>query len=402
LSYRFDNEWRRAVEWSDTLLVNSPDGVVERVFRFRRTHHGPIVAQRDGRALAVRIARMEEGGSLQQLYATGRATGIDEFRAALDQRALAAAAMYADIAGNIVFVPGNAVPVRDTAFDWSRPVDGGSSVTEWHGLHAIAELPQIVNPASGWIHYTAMNAKGVIEGPEAGSRLTFEDLAAAAFDARVADARDAIAQVILEWERAGGDDAARARRLDAPVELLRDWDHVAHIESVAATLFVLWQERLQTGGFTGDLARFRALESVIAQLEGDWGRADVEWGEINRIQRVAADGSEPFSDKLPSLPAAGAPGWLGSTLAISASSEADTRMRYGIGGTSWVHAAELAQEIRSETVVTFVQSADAESPHWFDQARLFTAGRLKPAWFTRPEIMANARRTYRPSEAAVR
>lgn len=402
LSYRFDNEWRLAVEWADTLLVNSPAGVVERVFRFRRTHHGPIVAHRDGHALAVRIARMEEGGSLQQLYATGRATGIEEFRVALDQRALAAAAMYADVTGNILLVPGNVVPVRDTAFDWSRPVDGGTSATAWRGLHTIAELPQILNPPSGWIHYTALNPKGVIDEREAGSHLTFEEVAAVAFDARVADAHDAIAQVILEWERVGGDDAARARRLDAPIELLREWDHTAHIESVAATLFVLWQELLQRGGFAGDLARFRALESVVAQLERDWGRADVEWGQINRIQRVAADGSEPFSDQRPSLPTAGAPGWLGSALAISARSEANTRMRYGIGGTRWVHAAELGQALRTETVVTFGQSADAGSPHWFDQALLFTAGRLKPAWFTRSEIMANARRTYRPSEAAVR
>jgi acyl-homoserine lactone acylase PvdQ len=77
-------------------------------------------------------------------------------------------------------------------------------------------------------------------------------------------------------------------------------------------------------------------------------------------------------------------------------------MRYAVGGTRWIHAAELAQNMQSRTVVTFGQSADPASPHWFDQAALFTQGRLKHTWFTRAEITANARRVYRPGDAAVR
>ncbi|MGH7464166.1 MAG: penicillin acylase family protein, partial [Longimicrobiales bacterium] len=158
LMYRFDGEWRSAVEWEDTLLVNSPAGVVRRVFRFRRTHHGPVVADREGVALAMRVARMEEGGLLQQLYAESRSRSLDEFRTALDQRALTSSTMYADVEGNILYVHGSAVPARDTAEDWSAPVDGSSSATAWRGYHALVDLPQILNPSSGWIRYTGAGA----------------------------------------------------------------------------------------------------------------------------------------------------------------------------------------------------------------------------------------------------
>jgi penicillin amidase len=425
LAYRFDGEWRRAVEWVDTLLVNSPEGVVERIFRFRRTHHGPVVAERNGRSLALRVARMEEGGSIQQLYVTGRARSLDEFRAALDLRALAAATMYADIQGNILFMNGNVVPVRDTMIDWTHPVDGNSSVTEWRGFHEINELPQDLNPADGWLAYsvtgtspasaagpgfprymapvpTPAAAGGATRLPDADTAWTFDEWIGAAFDAAVADPSEAVTALVHEWEEVGGPNPARARGLDAAVDLLRGWDQVASVESEATTVFVLWQEQLRSGAYTGELARFRALEAVIAQLERDWNRAAVPWGEINRLQRIPANGSDTFSDDRPSLPAAGAPGWLGSRLALSARSETDTRMRYAVGGTRWIHAAELARNMQSRTVVTFGQSADPASPHGFDQAPLFTQGRLKNAWFNRAEIMANARRVYQPAAAAVR
>ena len=83
-----------------------------------------------GTWLALRVARMEEGGSLQQLYAESRATTLGEFRMALDQRALALNTLYADVAGSIFYLHGGAVPVRDSRFDWAAPVDGGTSASE--------------------------------------------------------------------------------------------------------------------------------------------------------------------------------------------------------------------------------------------------------------------------------
>ncbi len=58
---------------------------------------------------------------------------------------------YADREGNIFYVYNGAVPKRDPSFDWTKPVDGSDPRTEWQGLHAFDELPQILNPASGYL-----------------------------------------------------------------------------------------------------------------------------------------------------------------------------------------------------------------------------------------------------------
>lgn len=427
LMYRYEGEWRSAVEWQDTLLVNSPDGVVQRVFRFRRTHHGPVVAERAGVALAMRIAGMETGGSVQQLFAESRAGTLEEFRTALDQRALHANTMYADIDGNVYYIHGNAVPARDPALDTRSPLDGSSSAAEWGEYHPLAELPQVLNPTGGWIGSTAgsfqaapaeggdvaMEFPGYMAAgrghgrgvaalalPRRDSSWTFDEWIAAGFDVQVHDAADDIARLITEWEQVGGMNAARARRLDDAVEELRSWDYSADAGSRAATLFILWREQLRVGHYSGDYAQFRAMEDVLVRLERDHGSTAVELGAVNRLQRRPA--GEPFSDDDPSLSMHGAPGWAESVFSFDAVDAQDSRRRYGTGGTRWIAAVELSPNVRFRSVVPFGQSGNPASAHWFDQAPLYAGGELKPGLFTREEILANAHRTYRPGEAAVR
>jgi acyl-homoserine lactone acylase PvdQ len=426
LAYRYDGEWRRAVEWDDTIRVNTVHGVVARVYRFRRTHHGPVVAQQAGRALAVRVARMEEGGSMQQWYEMGRARSLDEFRRALDRRALPTSnTMYTDTAGNIYYLHGNAVPRRDVRFDWTRPVDGNTSATAWQGWHELNELPELLNPAAGWLQnassmpFRATGAGGNLDSGrypgymapepdngrarsarrllEAQSAWTLDALQRAAFDTYVADAEgDALRILIHEWEAVGGTNFDRAMRVDEAIDALRAWDGVASLESAATTLFILWRERLRTGEYGGAYGEFRALEDVVAHLRQHFGRALVPWGEVNRLQRVHTSGIEPFRPDAMSLPVPGAPGWAGVIFAFNTRTAADGR-RYGVSGHTWVSVVELVPgAVRSRSVVQFGQSADPASPHWFDQAPLYAAGGMKPAWFTRADILANAQRVYRP------
>jgi acyl-homoserine-lactone acylase len=58
--------------------------------------------------------------------------------------------LFADDKGEIAYLHPQFVPVRDDRFDYRKPVDGSDPATDWKGLHALSDLPQVVNPKNGW------------------------------------------------------------------------------------------------------------------------------------------------------------------------------------------------------------------------------------------------------------
>lgn len=361
-SYRVQGEWRTAVDRVDTLLVNSPAGVVPRAFRFRSTVHGPVVAAQGERSLALRIAGLEEGGVMQQSHAMSRAESLAGFRAALESSDIIGIVTYADTAGNI--------------------------------MQSTADLADVLNPGGGWV--AAGDARARLA---ADSAYSVEQLAALPFDVYLPRAEAEIAALAREWEQVGGRNAERARTLDAAIDALRSWDSRAAPESEAATLYLLWQEQLRRAAYLGEFTRFRAMESVLAGLERHHGSTAVPWGAVNRLQRAKADAGETFSNDRPALGVGGAPAWTGSAFVIDVADSPVGAARYAVAGQSWISIVELGSRVSIQSVIPFGQSADPASPNHLDQMALYARGQLKSGPFGRDEVLSGSARAYNPGGA---
>jgi len=419
LAYRYGDAYRVARAWQDTILVRGPDGPLVRVFHFRATHHGPIVGVLDGRPVALRLAKLDADGWLREWYDMTRAGTVAEFRQAMRPLAMQFGnVMYADQSGDVYYLYNGAVPRRDPGFDWSRPVDGSDPRTEWQGFHTIDELPQLLNPASGWMQNCngtpflltdrdnpdrsafpsymarepdtrrAMMSRRILAGR---TDWTLDGLAEAAFDTHVLAADS----LLPGWLAALRTDAGTPRRAEA-IRVLAAWDHRSDTASVAMTLFERLADRV---GPRPDLATIGyALDAALAELERDFGTWRVEWGKLNRLQRWDPFRKEAPSDGRPSLPLASVESALGGIFTTWPIAVRGQRRRYSVGGGSYVSIVEFGPTIRARAVHTFGESGNPASPHFLDQAPLFASGTFRPAWFTLDEIRANLERAYRPGQ----
>jgi acyl-homoserine lactone acylase PvdQ len=67
-------------------------------------------------------------------------------------------------------------------------------------------------------------------------------------------------------------------------------------------------------------------------------------------------------------------------------------------GDGWVFAVEFSEPPQAWTVLAYSQSELESSPHYADQAPLFSANEMKRAAFTEAEIEGQPIRKYRPGE----
>ncbi len=75
------------------------------------------------------------------------------------------------------------------------------------------------------------------------------------------------------------------------------------------------------------------------------------------------------------------------------------RRRYGVHGDTYVSVVEFGATTSAASIMTFGESADPKSKHFFDQAPLFAKGEFKSSWMTLEEVKQHSESAYHPGEA---
>jgi acyl-homoserine-lactone acylase len=424
-----------------TLEVTRGNRRIALHFTVYSTHHGPIVRTEDGKWIAVKLLQ-DPVRALAQSYLRTKTEDYSSFRKIQDMRTdTSNNTVYADSDGTIAYFHGNFVPKRDPRFDFTHPVDGSNPATEWHGPHAIDETITLLNPVNGWIQNTnnwpfsaagaqspkresypaymwttGENPRGVhaVELLQDARDVTLDTLIALGYDSHLTAFDALIPPLLSAYDRLSPDDPRRAT-LQQPIASLRGWDRRTAVDSAPTALAIYWGQYLidskgpqardadepvyqyLVANLT-DAERLDALRAATTRLERDFGRFTIAWGEINRFQRLTDDIVQPFDDGKPSLPVGLAPSQWGALASFDSVKPRSTKKIYGSVGNSFVAAVEFGPTVRAKAIMTGGESGDPSSPHFTDQAAMYSEGRLRDVLFTPQDVLAHAERRYHPGD----
>ena len=435
--YKYANEERPVVTTEVAVPYKTDHGMATKKFTVYRTHHGPIIAEVDGKWMSIRLLR-EPVKQLTQSYTRTKTKDYKSYRKTMELQANSSNnTIFADTDGDIAYFHGNFIPRRDTSFDWTKPVDGSNPATEWQGLLSIDETPHLLNPKSGWL-YNSNNWPWSAAGPsspkredypayvETGSEsarglhairvlhdakdFTLDSLIAAAYDSYLPWFEKSIPALVRAWDDAANDNPLKTKLADQ-ITALRKWDLRWSTSSVATSLAVFWGEdierRLGTEarktGLTGDTVSVapsqQLLESLAAasdRLTTEFGSWKTAWGDINRYQRLNGDIVQPFTDSQPSIPVGFTSSRWGSLASFGARPYPGTKKWYGTSGNSFVAVVEFGDRIHAKAVTAGGESGHPASPHFNDEAARYSTGNLREIYFYRSQLAGHTEREYRP------
>src|ERR1700761_616410 len=149
--YEYNGQQKPVTERKLTFYIKDGDKLTPKTFTGYYTHHGPVLGSRNGKWMALKADNRSYEALLESWMIT-KANTFDQYKKAMSLLNNATNnTVYADDQGNIAFWYGNFMPKRDPKLDWTQPVDGSTSATEWQGLHKLDEIVHVYNPSTGFI-----------------------------------------------------------------------------------------------------------------------------------------------------------------------------------------------------------------------------------------------------------
>lgn len=446
LFYEYEKKLKPVTQKLITLRYKKDDEINTKIITTFYTHHGPIMANRNGQWISVRGYNRSLKSLIQSFQRT-KTKGLEDYKKNMAMHANTSNnTVFADNKGNIAYWHGDYVPKRDKKINWSNPVDGTTAATEWKGLHTLDEIVHVYNPATGWIqncnsaaytvsgssspkkenfpnymapdgeNFRGINAARVLS---AENKFTIDKTITAGYDRKLSAMEILIPALVSSFEKnASGTDTMYAQLLE-PIQTLKKWDYYSAENSVATTLAIEWAEKLTPAfsriskdeGLVDQVTlvkKFAAtatkaellipLLAVIKELKTTFGKWEIPWGDINRYQRISSDIVQKYKDDEPSFPVGFASASWGQLPSYSSRTYTGTNKRYGYHGNSFICAVEFGKKIKAKSLLAGGNSGNPLSTHFTDQLEMYTKGKFKEVLFYKDDVLKHVERSYHPGE----
>ena len=406
-----------------TLKIKQEDGSFkEELLNCRYAKQGPVISEKGNKAYAVRIAGLDNAYFNEQYHKMAKASNLAEFEAAIRMLQMPMFnVIYADKAGNIMYLDGGNIPVKaegDFAF-WHYKVDGTQSKYIWTKTLPYEQLPKVVNPSSGFVQ-NANDVPWTCTYPIVLDHKKYAAYVAPYQTWATVDMREQRAMNMINNNHAITFDDLTRYKLNTGLELadrfldellqtaqkypdtivtkaatvLKAWDRRTDTGSRGAVLFIQWCNDMIRGeqpvfkntynidqplstpnGLSDPQYAVQKLKQAATEVMKIYGTLDIPWGYIYRFRIGKTD-----------QPANGAPPTYGSYRVINYSRDKDGKFT-AIGGDSYVAITEFGNKPKAMVLLSYGNSTQPGNKHMGDQLKLLSEKRLRSALLNQADVL---------------
>ena len=414
LQYKFDGQWLDLEVKTIKLKIKGiPINVKRRIYWSK---YGATMKNKQG-FFSMRLGANMKIGVLDQWYQMNKAKNFTEFYTALNRQELSMFNnMYADKYDTIFYINNALMPIRDASlnYNWKKTVAGNTSKALWTDFRPEKDLPQYINPksgflfntnhssflataaadnlmpssfskADGWEEYHLNRSVRFLELFPQNEKLSYEKFKQIKFDKQLPEKL----QYPFRFDSLYIVNERDYPKLAPVITTFKNWDKRGDADSKGAAVFLLIYEYLKKTLADRTPRYLTKQESISAfgyadhQMQTNFGRTDLTLGDIQKL--VRGDKEWPlggFPDLL-------SPQW---TEALP------TGKQKSIGGDGLVMFVRFQKEglPKIETSNMYGASAKPGDKHFDDQVDMYLKQQTKTMTLDKSQVYKNAERVYHP------
>jgi len=413
--YRVDDEYLKLQKHKAKLLVRIlgiPFKVSKKYFE---SIYGPTL-KNDSGYYAVRTPSLFEVKALEQWWRMNKAKNFTEFYNVLKMKGLPGYNIgYADKNDTLFYISNGLIPKRAPGYDWANVVPGNTKKTLWTTTYAVEELPQVVQPQSGYFYnanHSPFRSSDALDNPNEDSfskdmgfetydnnrstrlkqlidqhlKVDYEDFKKIKYDHRFPDPFHYNWMDIDSLFMMSPKDHPKVAGILAQIQ---DWDRSASANSYGAGAYGILYHKLrkyyrqipEPKIFTTDIL-YKGLLETKDHMTQYFGSEGVKLGDYQKLVR---------GDK--ELPIFGLPDVI-TSMGSTDFKEGKTKV---VSGESYIELVKFTPTgVEIESVISYGSSDHPDSKHYSDQMELYAQFKTKKMTFDKQKIYQEATRIYQP------
>ena len=389
--------------------------------KYYKSIYGPTLKNKSG-YYSIRTPTLFNIKALEQWWKMGKAKNFSEFYDVYKMKQIPGFNVgYADKYDTIFYMSNGILPKRAEGYNWKGIVPGDTMETLWTEYHEIEDLPQVIQPKSGFIYnanHSPFKSTSADENPnekDYSERMGYET-----YDN---NRSTRLIELIESYDKVSYDDFKDIKydnsfpskfsynfmdinlideiELDANHELfeivneIQNWDRKTDTNSIGAGLYgVLYYHLIYN--YADQIRKLSSEDKPVSKeiilsavsdikpyLIEHFGKVKITLGEFQKLVR---------GDK--ELPIWGLPDVI---TAMSSRPYKDGKHKV-FAGESYIGLVRFTDEGPvMESIISFGNSDDPSSDHYTDQMEMYSKFQTKKMTFDKDEIYSKAKSIYNPN-----